>query len=98
MTLSIAQLVVFTVAAGLGGFLAGKIFGCNMTLPVSFAVAALGAVTYLIPTIGASVSLVAMVLATWRFSDGEIMESLLTAGVARLMVIPAWLLLTELLA
>jgi hypothetical protein len=91
MTLSIAQLVIFTVAAGIGGYLAGKLFGCNMSLPVSFAVAAIGAITYLIPTVGAFVSLVSMVIATWRFSDGEIMASLLTAGVARLLVIPAFL-------
>lgn len=91
MTLSIAQMAIFTIAAGIGGHLAGKLFGCNMSLAVSFGVAAIGAITYLIPTVGAFVSLVSMVLATWRFSGGEIMGSLLTAGVARLLVIPALL-------
>ncbi len=89
MTLSITQLVVFTVVAGFGGYVAGRLFGCKMSLPVSFGVAAIGAVTFLVPTIGAYISFLAMVVGTWRFSDGELMESFLTASVARLLVIPA---------
>lgn len=91
MTLSIEQILVFVVTAGLGGYGAGRLFGCKMSILVSFAIAGLGAVTYLIPTIGAAVSYLTMIAGTWYFSDGELMESFLTAGVARLLVIPAFL-------
>ena len=98
MTLTIAQLVVFIIAAGFGGYFAGRLLGCKMGLPVSFAIAAAGSVTYLIPTVGAYISFLVMILGTWRFSDGELMESFFTAGVARLLVVPALLGLDAILA
>lgn len=98
MTLTVGQLIAFVVAAGFGGHTAGKMFGCNMSVLVSFAVAAIGAITYLIPTVGAYVSLVSMVLGTWRFSDGDIMQAAMTAGIARLLVIPAYFGMDQILA
>ena len=97
METMIPVILVFTLVVAVCVHFAGKVFGCNLSFPAACGVAVLGAATYAIPTYGPSVSFLAMVLSTWKFSDGDFLQSLYTAGTARLLVIPALFGLNSLL-
>ncbi len=87
------QLVLtVTIGSGIGVILAGPLFGCKVPPAKAFAAAAISGVCYLIPTLGAVASLLALIYFVGIWGTGDWMDAVYTSFIARLAAVPVMLL------
>ena len=87
------QLVlIVTLGSGIGVLVAGPLFGCKVPPAKAFAAALISGLCYLIPTVGAVASLIALIYFVGIWGTGEWMDAAYTAFVARLVTVPVMML------
>ncbi|MEM6483619.1 MAG: hypothetical protein AAF662_01355 [Pseudomonadota bacterium] len=80
--------VVFFLVASVSLYIFGPLFGCRLSIGQAASASLAGALLYTLPTVGAYLSWAAMCFVVWRSSDGDPMNAMLLAGLARLLTIP----------
>ena len=61
---------IYTVGAGLGAWLGGRLFGCKLNPGIAVAIAFIASLAYLTPTVGAPFAFAVMVVGIRQFSEG----------------------------
>lgn len=84
--------LIVALGSGIGVLVAGPLFGCKVPAAKAFAAAAISGLCYLIPTVGAVASLMALIYFVGLWGTGEWMDAAYTAFLARLATVPVLLL------
>ena len=95
----VAAVVIYTLGAGVGAWVAGGMFGCKLKPPAAFGVAFVASLFYLIPTAGFALAFVVMVVGIRQLSEpGDWQEAVYTAigaNAAVLIIALLWVFATR---
>ena len=85
--------VISTIGGVLGILIAGPFFDCKVPPAKAFAAAAISGLCYMIPTLGAVISLLVLIYLVGLWGTGDWMDAAYTSFVARLVMVPVALML-----